>query len=180
MIRFRFLALLTAVAFVAACAGGVFRDTSVPISAQADFDAARYLGRWYEIARFPVPFQEGCTATTADYGPIDPSTISVLNSCREGSPEGPLRQIDGTADIVGPGKLKVRFGNVPFIAGDYWVLWVDDAYQNAVVGVPSGRAGWILSRTPTMSAEARANAEAVLVANGYDPAQLIDVPQALP
>ena len=37
-----------------------YRDRSVPISSAAAFDPVAYQGLWYEIARFPVPFQEGC------------------------------------------------------------------------------------------------------------------------
>ncbi len=171
--------LLTAL-LLAACAGSSYRDTSVPIAAQRDFDPERYLGLWYEIARFPVVFEEGCTATTAEYGAIDAETISVLNTCREGAPDGPVDRIEGRARIVAPGELKVSFSGVPFVAADYWVLWVDEDYQTAVVGVPSGGAGWILARTPTIDAARRAEAEAVLARNGYDPSRLYDVPQAGP
>lgn len=174
------LTLFPLIALLAACSGGVYRDMATSIAAQQDFTAARYLGRWFEIARYPVSFQKGCTATTADYGPVDATTISVINTCRQDSPDGPVRQIDGTAEIVGPGKLKVRFGSVPFVAADYWVLWVDEDYQTAVVGVPSGRAGWILARTPRIDPARRARAEAALRANGYDPERLIDVPHAAP
>jgi apolipoprotein D and lipocalin family protein len=69
---------------------------------------------------------------------------------------------------------------VPLLAADYWVLWVDDDYQTAVVGVPSGKSGWILARTPTIDADHRARAEAVLTRNGYDPGRLYDVPHAAP
>ncbi len=170
----RYLAIL-ALGLLTAC-GSVYRDTDVPMMAQADFDAARYLGTWYEIARFPVPFQKGCTATTATYGPLDADTITVLNRCRAGSPDGDIREISGTADLVAPGKLSVKFSGIPLIKGAYWVLWVDDAYQTAVVGVPNGRAGWVLARRPQISAETRARAEAVLRRNGYNPLALIDVP----
>ncbi len=168
--------LLSALLALAGCAS--YRDTAVPIAAQADFQPARYLGRWYEIARFPVVFEDGCTATTADYGRIDDATVSVLNTCHQGAPDGPVRSISGTATVVAPGKLKVKFPRVPFVAADYWVLWVDEAYQTAVVGVPSGTSGWILARTPEIDADRRAEAEAVLARNGYDPAKLYDVPQA--
>lgn len=178
MKHMRFFPVLIFASVVAACSGSVYRDASVAMAPQSDFDAERYLGLWYEIARFPVPFQKGCTATTAEYRSIDQTTVSVVNSCRQDSPDGPLRRIEGAADIVGPGALKVRFGSVPFIAADYWVLGVDEDYQVAVVGVPSGRAGWILARTPSIMAEDRVQAEAILVANGYDPAQLINVPHA--
>ena len=170
------LLLLPVLAVLAAC-GTSYRDASAPIAAQADFQPERYLGRWYEIARYPVFFQEGCTATTADYGAIDADTISVVNICRKEAPDGPASRIEGSAKIAGPGELKVSFDSVPFGAADYWVLWVDDDYQTAVVGVPSGRAGWILARQPEISPGRRAAAEAALVANGYNPAGLIEVPQ---
>ena len=169
----RTLALLSLCAGLSACAGTTYRD----IAAQRDFVPERYLGRWYEIARFPVVFERGCTATTADYGRIDDTTVSVVNTCREGSPDGKAESISGTARIVAPGELKVRFSSVPFVAADYWVLWVDAAYQTAVVGVPSGKSGWILARTPAIDPARRAEAEAVLARNGYDVAKLYDVPQ---
>ena len=56
---------------------------------------------------------------------------------------------------------------MPF-AGNYWVLWVDDEYRTAVVGTPSGRAGWILNRTPDISEDRLEAAKAVLSFNGYD------------
>ena len=141
----RRLCLLVCV-LLAGCA--TYRDRDVPIAAQADFQPARYLGLWFEIARYPVRFEEGCTATTAEYGRIDATTISVVNTCRQGSPDGPAERISGSARVVGPGRLKVSFDSVPFVSADYWVLWVDEDYRTAVVGVPSGRAGWILARTP--------------------------------
>ena len=67
----------------------------------------------------------------------------------------------------------MKFASVPFVAADYWVLWVDADYETAVVGVPSGRAGWILARVPTIDPARRAEAEAVLARNGYDPAQAL-------
>ena len=169
--------LLLALLALTAC-GTQYRDTSQPIVAKQDFDAARYLGTWYEIARFPVPFQTGCTATTATYGAVDEDTISVLNACRQDTPQGPLKQIKGTADIVGPGKLKVQFNGIPFVKGDYWVLFVDNSYETAVVGVPNGKAGWILARSPQITDEKRADTEEVLRGAGYDVSQLIDVPHA--
>jgi len=93
------------------------------------------------------------------------------------TPGGPAERRTGEAELVGPGQLKVAFASVPFVRGDYWVLWVDDAYTTAVVGTPAGSAGWILARSPTISAAKRAEAEAVLQANGYDISALIEVPQ---
>lgn len=160
---------------LAAC-GTSYRDNSVPLVAQGDFNPEKYLGLWYEIARFPVFFEKGCTATTARYGPVDAETVSVLNKCHKGTPDGSVEQIEGEAYIVGPGQLEVSFYNIPFLRGDYIVLWVDDTYRTAVVGTRSGKAGWILARTPEISSERREKAEAVLKSNGYNPAFLYDVP----
>lgn len=152
--------------------GAVYRDTATRMVPVAGLDLARYAGRWYEIAHFPVPFQEGCTATTAEYALRDDGAVTVVNSCRRGSPDGPLSRIEGEARVVGPGQLRVRLGRLPF-AAPYWVLWVAPDYGTAVVGVPSGRAGWILHRAPDIPPARLAEATAVLVANGYDPARLV-------
>lgn len=155
---------------LSACAPA-FRDTAQPMATVADLDVTRYAGRWYEVASFPVFFQRGCTATTADYDLRADGVIGVVNTCRRDSPDGPVSQIAGTARVVGPGQLQVRLGRIPF-PGDYWVLWVAPDYRTAVVGVPSGRAGWVLHRSPEIPADRLAEARAVLAANGYDLTQL--------
>ncbi|MGY6412357.1 MAG: lipocalin family protein [Alkalilacustris sp.] len=153
-----------------ACAQG-FRDREVPMRAVAALDVVAYAGRWYEVARFPVRFQEGCTATVAEYGLREDGRLSVRNSCRIGAPDGPERSISGQAWVVEGGRLSVQLGWIPFPA-PYWVLWVDEDYEVAVVGVPSGVAGWILARSPEISEARLAEARAVLQAAGYDLSRL--------
>ncbi len=152
---------------LAAC-GSTYRDTSAPITSMAVFDPERYAGLWYEVASFPTPFQSGCTNTQADYGLTGNGTLSVRNSCFR---DGALSVIEGSATVTGPGRLKVRLDGVPF-AADYWVLWVDEGYRTAVVGTPSGRAGWVLNRDPKIPADRLAAAEEVLRFNGYDVSEL--------
>lgn len=154
----------------------VYRDTTLPIASKAVFEPARYLGTWYEVARYPVPFEVGCVKVTAEYGQQADGTISVLNTCR--NPDGSVKsQIKGSAEIVGPGRLKVSFHSVPFGASDYWVLWVDEGYRTAVVGAPNGRSGWILNREPRIPQDRMNAAREVLDFNGYDLDRLMEVPQ---
>lgn len=160
---FAFFALV----LLTAC-GSTYRDREAPITSMAIFEPERYAGLWYEVASFPTPFQSGCTNTQADYGITDDGTLSVRNSCFR---NGELSVIEGSARVVGPGRLEVRLDGVPF-AADYWVLWVDDGYRTAVVGTPSGRAGWVLNRDPKIPADRLAAAEEVLRFNGYDVSQL--------
>lgn len=164
--------LLTLVVLSVGACSPVYRDPTMRMQPVAALDLERYAGRWYEIAHFPVPFQEGCTATTADYALRADGRIRVVNSCRRGSPDGPLSRISGTAEVVGPGRLSVRLGRIPFSA-PYWVLWVAPDYGTAVVGVPSGRAGWVLHRSPAIPPARLAAAQAALAANGYDPSRLV-------
>lgn len=149
----------------------VYRDTDAAISSKAVFDAERYTGVWHEVARFPVPFEDGCEGVTAEYQMRDDGLLSVLNICRDGSGAETSR-ISGTAEIVGPGRLKVRFASVPFVAADYWVLWTDEDYRTAVVGAPNGRSGWILNRTPDIRADRLQAARDVMAFNGYDLSRL--------
>lgn len=163
------LVLLGLMAFaLAACGGASYRDPSASLTSMAVFDPAEYAGLWYEVASFPTPFQAGCTNTQADYQLVSDGSLSVRNACLR---DGKLSVIEGSATVSGPGRLKIRLDGVPF-AADYWVLWVDEGYRTAVVGTPSGRAGWVLNRTPNIPADRLAAAEEVLRFNGYDVSQL--------
>ena len=108
-------------------------------------DLRRYLGRWYEIARYEQSFQKGCEGVTADYALRPDGNIEVVNRCRK--PGGETSEARGRAkvvDTVTNAKLKVSFFG-PFY-GDYWVLDHADDYTWSIVGEPSGRYLWILSR----------------------------------
>lgn len=159
----RAIPLLMVIGLASCAAFPIHRDTSVPMTSMAVFDPARYTGLWYEVASFEAPFQEGCEYTRARYTARPDGALDVLNQCEK---DGKITRIRGDAEIVGPGRLEVSLDGVPF-AADYWVLWVDDEYQTAVVGVPSGRAGWILSRSPTLPEDRLNAAREVLAFNGY-------------
>ncbi|MDJ1017971.1 MAG: lipocalin family protein [Paracoccaceae bacterium] len=141
-----------------------YRDRDAEMVSMAVFDPARYAGLWYEIASYETPFQRGCRNTRALYSLNDDGTLGVLNRCER---DGETASIAGSASVVGPGRLQVRLNGVPFGA-DYWVLWVDEGYRTAVVGVPSGRAGWILNREPGIPRDRLNAAKRVLAFNGYD------------
>lgn len=109
-------------------------------------ELARYLGRWYELARYEQGFQKDCDGVSADYALRDDGMISVINRCRK--PDGRVSEARGRAKIVDPlsqAKLKVSFFG-PFY-GDYWVLDRAEDYSWAIVGEPSGRYLWLLGRT---------------------------------
>ena len=164
---------------VAACIGtpGPVGNASVPEPARA-VDLQPYLGTWYEYARYEAPFQRGCEGVTAEYSlrdADDPGAgIRVVNSCYQDGLDGEFRQSTGRARVVegsNGAKLKVSFFG-PFF-GDYWVLDRGEAgangqYQWSIVGEPSGRYLWMLTREAQPDATTQAMLEARVRELGYD------------
>lgn len=163
--------MLSALLLSACILPPVNRDASVPLGQVAQVDVDRYAGRWFEIARFPNNFERGCAGVTAEYARREDGRLSVVNTCREA--DGEVRRAVGSARIVDTetnARLKVRFG-APF-EGDYWVLDRAEDYSWALVGEPSGRFLWMLSRTATISDALKADLTSRLAARGYDTAAL--------
>lgn len=94
----------------------------------------------------------------------------MLNTCRQGAADGPEKTSEGKAKIVegsDNSKLKVSFFG-PFYVGDYWVLDHADDYSWSIVGEPSGRYLWLLSRTAQPSSQTRETILNRTRALGYD------------
>lgn len=130
---------------------------SSPVKTIASLDVPRYLGTWYEIAKFPNWFQKKCVSNTkAVYSQRDDGTLKVLNSCKTAN--GDVSEAQGTARQIGASdspKLEVRFAPdwlafLPLVWGDYWVIDLDAQYQVAAVSDPRREYLWVLSRTPEL------------------------------
>jgi len=168
-----FLVAAAAALGLTACTAPGYRDTSRAMDGVASLDVDRYLGLWHEIARFPNQFERGCVGVTAEYAMRPDGKIRVVNTCRKGSLDGPVKVAEGVATVIAPGKLAVTFVPwLPFARGDYWVLYVDPDYSVAVVGEPKGRTGWILARNPALEQAKYDKAVSVLETMGYDTSQL--------
>jgi apolipoprotein D and lipocalin family protein len=141
--------LIISVGLLSAC-------TSVPEGIQPvnNFELPRYLGKWYEIARFDHSFEEGLEQVTADYSMRDDGGVKVLN--RGFSPEkGQWDEAEGKAYFVknsDVGHLKVSFFG-PFYAS-YVIFLLDKTdYNYAVITGPNRDYLWILARNPQLSTD---------------------------
>ena len=169
------------IAFALLTAASSARGDAEPTTV-GSVDLARYAGLWYEVAKIPNRFQDQCVrGTTAEYSIREDRKIDVLNSCITES--GEVDDAEGIAKIVDAetnAKLKVSFvsflGWRPFW-GDYWILGLGEDYEYAIVGSPDRKYGWVLSRTPELSAGVLAGIYEQLEAQGFDPA---DFEQSLP
>jgi apolipoprotein D and lipocalin family protein len=114
-------------------------------------DVQKYMGTWFEIAKFPQWFENGLVGVTANYTLLPNGKVRVVNSGYNNDFNGKLKTAKGKAWIVDKktnAKLKVSFF-WPF-AGDYWILELGKDYEYVVVGEKSRKYLWILSRTPQM------------------------------
>jgi len=150
-----------------------------PLDVVEKVDLGSYTGRWFEIARYPNSFERGCVGVTADYSLRQDGRINVINTCIEGSLDGDVRTIQGIARVVDEktnAKLAVTFFG-PF-EGDYWILELGNDYEYAVVGDPSRKFLWILSREPMLDEALLGGILSRLPERGYDPESLEFVLQA--
>ncbi|APG44206.1 lipocalin family protein [Syntrophotalea acetylenica] len=140
----------------------------------ANVDLHRYVGTWYEIARYPNRFQKGCSHVTATYRMLDDGHLEVVNRCRRDDREQAVAEITGRARAAGDsgdGKLKVTFF-WPFY-GHYWIIDLAEDYSWAVVGHPRRKYLWILARQPYLAGEVLEQLLRRLEGQGYDASRLI-------
>lgn len=172
------------VAFSVQAAGDPPRAPVPPLVAVPSLDVERYMGTWYEIAKYPNRFQKQCVADTrADYSLMPDGRVQVINRCRLES--GEFESANGVARLVGGAgspKLEVRFAPawlsfIPAVWGDYWVVDIDDAYRLVAVSEPKRDYLWVLSRTPTVDAARYSALLGRLCAMGFDLDRLETTPQ---
>ena len=146
---------------------------SEPIQVVESVDAERYMGLWYAIASIPTTFERQCVqGTTAEYELLENGRIQVTNTCYD--EDGKIDVATGQAwipDSAESSKLKVsfvRFLGIWWFGAPYWVIDLAPDYSYAVVGHPSRKYGWILSRTPTLPDDVFADIVSRLESQGYD------------
>ena len=163
------LGAIAAAMALAGCVSGPKVDNA-PVAA---LDLSRYLGEWYEIARFDHSFERGVEQAKANYTQNVDGTIKVVNTgIRDGKPKTAIGKGKKTDT---PGLLRVSFFG-PFYA-DYRVMLIDKEYTYALVGSGSADYLWILSRTPGLPETAKAELLAEARRRGYDTDKLIWVEQ---
>ena len=136
----------------------LFRSSTTPprgVTPVDNFDSGRYLGRWYEIARFNHPFERGLDHVTASYSQRDDGGLKVVNRGFNAKKQR-WQESTGKAYFTGPSDraaLKVSFFG-PFYAG-YNVIALDKDYQHALVCGPNRDYLWLLSRTPQLDEQVK-------------------------
>lgn len=145
---------------------GITDKTSVK-----EVDLVRYMGHWYEIARYENRFEKGITYATATYTLLSGGMVRVEN---KGERNGKKRVAIGLAkcpDMLQPGRLKVSF--FLWFYSPYYIFELDPEYQYALIGSRSDRYLWILARTPQLPEQTMQKLLAIIEERGYDSQKLL-------
>ena len=141
-------------------------------TAQPKFSLNKYMGTWYEISSMPNRFQKNCYNVTAEYKLNVKGNVDVKNICRD---EKGLIKKEAKAEAVVKDietkLLKVYFFRplgLNIWGGDYQILAIDPDYKWALVGGPSKKYGWILSRNKSLTPSEMSLIEQAILDNGYD------------
>lgn len=154
---------------------GCSSSLTVDNSAINSIDLDRYLGKWYEIARFDHRFERDMEQCTATYTLQSNGTIKVLN---QGIMHGKWKTSEGKAKLTDhPGVLRVSFFG-PFYS-DYRILMLAPDYSCALIGGSSDDYLWILSRTPQLDEDMRKRIILEAQRRGYHTDKLIWVKQSV-
>lgn len=137
-------------------------------------DLNRYLGSWYEIAKYDHYFERDLDYAMARYTLRDDGKIDVLNTGIKDGRAKDAKGIAKTTDV--PGLLRVSFFG-PFFS-DYRIMMLDDDYQYVLVGGSTDKYLWILSRTAKLDEATLSLILAEADRRGYDTSKLIWVKQS--
>ena len=141
-------------------------------------DIEKYSGQWYEIARLPNSFEKGLECVTANYTVKKNGKIEVLNKGYSSENSGEFKTAKGTAWIPNakyPGRLKVTFF-WPF-SGNYYIISLEKNYKYALVGDPSRKYLWILSRSRNLESTTYSKLLDIAKNNGFDIKDIIKINQ---
>lgn len=153
-----------------------------PLPTVLQLDLDRYAGLWYEIARLPLKEESKCARDMTATYVIDAGGYEVVNRCVRD--DGQAEEARGRArlpDLMHPGQLEVCFAPPvlqwwPGAWADYWVLFVDDDYQVALVGTPDRQGLWILARSSTLAEADLEALKSLALRYGFDTSRLVQTP----
>lgn len=150
------------------------RTSREPLDVVDSVDLQKYQGTWYEIARLPNRFEEGLKCVRATYKLQNDGKIQVINRGHKIAEPGKVKESTGVARVVDkdePARLKVTFF-WPF-SGKYWIIDLAEDYRYALVGSPSRKYLWILSRSPEMDQKTYDSLLNQARSKGFDTTQMI-------
>lgn len=132
-------------------------------------DVQRYMGKWFEIARFDYHFEHNLVGSTVEYTLLPDSTIEVVTCGYCDDFSGPCVKARGIArpDPDCPGKMKISY--LWKFYAEYNILEIDELnYGYALVGSNTRHYLWLISRTPHLPQDTLRHLLNCAKRRGYD------------
>ncbi|MBX3705595.1 MAG: lipocalin family protein [Pseudomonadales bacterium] len=152
-----------------------------PLTLAERVDLERFMGDWYVIANIPTALERRAHNAVETYRLDADGTIATTFTFRDGAFDGREKRYHPRGfvrDTASNAVWGMQF--VWPIKADYRIMFVDPEYRYTVIGRERRDYVWIMARTPTMPESDYAEIIALLGREGYDVAQIREVPQRWP
>jgi apolipoprotein D and lipocalin family protein len=172
------IAILVGLAEACAGAGPKADVVALPPTVSA-LDFSRFEGKWFELARIPIPIARDWVDTCDIYIHNADGTWSVRYEGNKTNSDGPrkvLKQRLRVPDIARPGEMEVSF--IPFVWASYRLLYMSDDYRFMLVGSSSMDLLWLMSRDAQPTDAEYSGLQLKAAALGYDVSKLERVSQS--
>ncbi len=146
-----------------------------------EIDVERFMGDWYVLASIPIDlplFSEAAAHDAVEtYRLLPNGEIDVSYRFRDGSFDGEPRVVRQRGWVVDERRgTEWRVQLLWPFRSAYLIAWLDEDYQRAIIGVPSRRYVWLLSRDAAIPEAEFAALTRQIAELGYDPKRLRRVP----
>jgi apolipoprotein D and lipocalin family protein len=163
---------------LSSCATSMKSPALPPLKTVPYVDLGRYMGDWYVFANIPYALERGKVGSLDRYAVRPDGRLENIFLFRKGTLDAPLQQWNGVAwvhDKKTNAEWRVQF-IWPFRV-PYLIIDLDKDYRWAVIGYPSRKLAWVLSRKPALDDATYQGILGRMRGQGYDTAKLVKVPQ---
>lgn len=150
-----------------------------PLPLAQNVDLPRFMGDWYVIANIPTFIEKDAHDAVESYRLRPDGAIATTFRFHRGSSDGPLKVYHPTGTIHDPvTKAEWRMQFIWPFKSAYLILYLDDAHETTIIGVPSRKYVWIMARNPTIPESRYQELVEFLDSIGYNTTRLQRVPQS--
>jgi apolipoprotein D and lipocalin family protein len=143
------------------------------------------MGDWYVIASIPIDLwlasEAGAHNGIESYALREDGRIATTYTFRKGSFDGPEKTFTPVARVHNTetnAEWRMQF-LWPFSSA-YLIVYLDDDYQDTIIGVPDRKYVWIMSRSPDKTEAEYERLIEIATELGHDPSLIQRVPQQWP
>jgi apolipoprotein D and lipocalin family protein len=133
-------------------AGCQTAPTMPPLRTVPRVDLPRFMGDWYVIAHIPAPVEKGAYNAVESYRLNDDGSIATTFTFNKNAMDGPVKKYTPIGYVVNTAtnaEWAMQFAWA--VKADYKIVYLDDNYQETIIGRDQRDYVWIMARSPNLS-----------------------------